>query len=260
MPEITFLGVGGAVAAHPAGNHTALLVDAGDATLLLDCGPTIMAQLERVGIDAGWPSHVYISHQHGDHILGLPMLLLNRALFFGQHPLAVLAMPSVLQAAMDLVGLAYPDLWQRMQAQVEFVPLVEAADNQPWPGATGLQYRLALGQHSAPSYALRLEWAAGPSLVYSADSGPSPAIGRLASGVDLLVHDSFFLDSANGNLPGHASAAQVGRLAAEAGVKTVALVHREHPESALSEQYRASAARHFGGAILTPDVGDRIVF
>jgi ribonuclease BN (tRNA processing enzyme) len=37
------------MATQPVDNHTALLVEADDATLLLDCGPTIMRQLERVG-------------------------------------------------------------------------------------------------------------------------------------------------------------------------------------------------------------------
>ncbi len=257
MPTITFLGVGGAMAAQPADNHTALLVHADDATLLLDCGPTIMRQLERVGADAGLPSHVYLSHQHGDHVLGLPMLLLNRVLLFPHQRLIVLAMPGVLQAAQDLVQLAYPDLGRRMQDQVEFVPLMEAGESQPWPAAASLSYRLARGQHSVPSYALRLDWRSGQSMVYSADTGPAPAIGRLATGADLLVHDCFYLVPEDSALPRHAAAGQVGQLAAQAGVKAVALVHRMRTEPFLSEQYRAEAARHFRGEILTPHAGDQ---
>jgi ribonuclease Z len=260
MPGITFLGVGGAMVAQPADNHTALLVEADDATLLLDCGPTIMRQLERVGVDAGLPSHVYLSHQHGDHMLGLPMLLLNRVLFFPDQPLIVLAMPGVLHAAQELVRLAYPDLGQRMQDQIEFVPLVQAEESQPWPGVAGLSYRLACGQHSVPSYALRLDWTSGQSMVYSADTGPAPSIGRLAVGADLLVHDCFYLVAVDDDLSSHSAADQVGQLAAQAGVKAAALVHRMLTDPSLSEQYQAEAARYFRGVILTPDAGDRFVF
>ena len=84
------------MASQPADNHTALLVQHGDLTLLLDCGPTIMRQLERVGMTAGDPTHVYLSHQHGDHLLGLPMLLLNRVLFWPDRPLTVVAESRVL--------------------------------------------------------------------------------------------------------------------------------------------------------------------
>jgi ribonuclease BN (tRNA processing enzyme) len=259
MPGVTFLGVGGAMAADPADNHTALLVQADDATLLLDCGPTIMRQLERVGVDAGLPSQVYLSHQHGDHTLGLPMLLLNRVLFFPNRPLVILAMPNVLSTARDMVRLVYPDLVRRMQDQVEFVSLAQAEKTQTWPGVAGLSYRLARGQHSVPSYALRLDWNSGQSMVYSADTGPASAIGRLAAGVDLLVHDCFYLFAEDSALPGHAAAGQVGQLAAQAGVRVVALVHRMHTDPSLSEQYQAEAARYFRGKILTPHAGDQFV-
>lgn len=255
MPGITFLGVGGAMATQPADNHTALLVEAANATLLLDCGPTIMRQLERVGVDVGYPSHVYISHQHGDHILGLPMLLLNRVLFFPDEPLVVLAMPEVLRVAQALTGLVYPDLAQRMQDQIEFVPLVEAEESLPWPGVAGLSYRLARCQHSVPGWSVRLDWDSGESMVYSADTGPTPAMARLAAGVDLLVHDTFYLSAGDDDSAGHSAASQVGQLAAQAGVKAVALVHRMGTERPLAKQYQAEAARFFRGKILAPAAG-----
>ena len=260
MPGVTFLGVGSALAAQPADNHTALLVEAAEAVLLLDCGPTIMRQLERVGVDAGLPTHVYISHQHGDHILGLPMLLLNRVLFFPDQPLMVLAMPAVLEAARGVVNLTYPDLGQRMREQVEFVPLLEADESCPWPGVATLRYRLARCQHSVPTYALRLDWDDGQSMVFSSDTGPAPDVASLATGVDLLVHDSFYLHATDDDLPSHTAADQVGQLAAQAGVKTVALVHRMRTERPLARQYRAEAARYFRGKILSPDAGESFEF
>lgn len=260
MPEITFLGVGGALAAHPADNHTALLVETDAAALLLDCGPTIMRQLERVGLDAGRPTHVYLSHQHGDHILGLPMLLLNRVLFFPDRPLIVLAMPAVLDVAQELVALVYPDLAQRMQMQITFMPLAEDVDALVWPGVAGLLYRLARGRHSAPTWALRLDWSTGPSMVYSADTGPSPAIAQLAAGVDLLVHDAYYALADNAGLPFHSGAAEVGQIAAQAGVRAVALVHRQDAEPASAALYRDEAGRWFAGQIMTPDAQDRWLF
>ena len=260
MPGVTFLGVGSALATQPADNHTALLVEAAEAVLLLDCGPTIMRQLERVGVDAGLTTHVYISHQHGDHILGLPMFLLNRLLLFPDQPLLVLAMPAVLEAARSVVGLTYPDLEQQMGESVEFVPLLEANESLPWPGAAALRYRLARCQHSVPTYALRLDWDSGKSMVFSSDTGPALEITRLAAGADLLVHDSFYLHATDDDLPSHTAADQVGQAAAQAGVKAVALVHRMRTERPLARQYRAEAARYFGGEILTPDAGDSFEF
>jgi ribonuclease BN (tRNA processing enzyme) len=52
----------------------------------------------------------------------------------------------------------------------------------------------------------------------------------------------------------------VGQLAAQAGVKTVALVHRMLTDPSQSEQYRVEAARYFGGEILTPDAVNQFTF
>ena len=96
MTQITFLGVGGAMAQAPADNHTAFLVRTNTSTILLDSGPSIMRQLELAGVGVEELSHIYISHQHGDHSLGLPMVLLNRVLFWPELPLTVMAAPEVL--------------------------------------------------------------------------------------------------------------------------------------------------------------------
>ncbi|MBW1680120.1 MAG: MBL fold metallo-hydrolase [Deltaproteobacteria bacterium] len=51
--------------------RSALLLS-GPSTLLLDCGPDIKGQLARHGVDR--PDAVLISHEHGDHYLGLDEL------------------------------------------------------------------------------------------------------------------------------------------------------------------------------------------
>ncbi|MCS6843761.1 MAG: MBL fold metallo-hydrolase [Caldilineales bacterium] len=259
MTTVTFLGVGGAMAADPADNHTALAVRHGPHLLLLDCGPTIMRQLERVGLTAGDPTHVVVSHQHGDHSLGLPMLLLNRVLFWPDRPLAVLAVPSVLTVLKQLTHLAYPDLGRRLTQTVSFVPLAEASV-QPLPDAAEVTYELAPGKHSVPSWAVRLNFPGGRSLVYSADTGPAATVARLAAAADLLVHDTYYLETPEPWLENHSSAEQVAALAETAGVKALALVHRELTDEASAAAYVAAAQRQFSGRVFAPMAGDAFTF
>lgn len=258
MATVIFLGVGGAMAADPADNHTALAVRHGSHLLLLDCGPTVMRQLERVGLTAGDPTHVVVSHQHGDHSLGLPMLLLNRVLFWPDRPLTVLAVAPVLTVLKQLTHLAYPDLGRRLTQTVTFAPLAEG-NVHPLPAADGIAYELAPAKHSVPSWAIRLNFAEGGSLVYSADTGPSPAVARLAAGADLLVHDTYYLETPAPWLENHSSAEQVAALAETAGVKTLALVHRELTDEASAAAYVAAAQRQFSGRVLAPMAGDSAV-
>lgn len=258
MTEVIFLGVGGAMAVDPADNHTALVVRHENLVLLLDCGPTIMRQLENTGLTAGDPTHVIISHQHGDHTLGLPMLLLNRVLFWPKRPLLVLAMPPVLTMLQELTRLAYPDLSRHLAKTVEFVALNENEGHHVLPKAAGVSYATAPAQHSVPAWGLRLTFGAPAncSLVYSGDTAPTPAMAELAAGADLLVHDTFFLTPPPEGYVGHSAAAHVGAIAAAASVGTLALVHREHTEPTYAEQYCAAAHAYFGGRVMAPAAGD----
>lgn len=256
MTQITFLGVGGAMATGPADNHTALVVREGATTLLMDCGPTIMVQLERAGLTAGDITHIMVSHQHGDHTLGLPMLLLNRVLFWPERPLVVLAMPPVLDVLQRLTQLVYPDLREHFESCILFLPLQEGLEPHELPGAPGITYATAPGKHSVPAWGLRLNLSDGRSLVYSSDTGEAPPIAQLATGADLLIHDSFYLEPPTDGYDSHSTATQVGELAAQAGVGMLVLAHRQHTGPDKEQAYRADAARYFAGPVLVPYPGD----
>ncbi len=258
MAQIVFLGVGGAMAQAPADNHTAFLLRAGDVAMLIDSGPTIMRQLELAGVGVEELTHVYISHQHGDHSLGLPMLLLNRALFWPERLLVVLAAPDVLEAARRLVTLVYPDLIDRMESAIRFVPLAHATLALPLPFDAAITYQLAQGTHSVQMWAIRLGLSSGQSLVFSGDTGPSDGVARLAAGATLLAHDSFHLTSPADGPLFHSTAGQVGEIARRAGVRTVALVHRMDTSAQAAAAYHAMAATHFDGDILVPQAGDGV--
>lgn len=260
MAEAIFLGVGGAMATDPADNHTALVVREAGVTVLLDCGPTVVRQLEQIGLTAGDVTHVYLSHQHGDHVLGLPMLLLNRVLFWPERPLRVMAMPPVLELAQQLAAIAYPDLADRMSRTVSYEPLAEDAGPTRLPGSDGITVAVAPGKHSVPTWGVRLNLSGGRSLVYSSDTGPCRAIARLAQGVDLLVHEAYFLSFSARRSFNHSVAAEVGELAAGAGAQALALVHREITDASAADQYRTEACKHFAGTIFVPNAGDVVVF
>ena len=109
-----------------------------------------------------------------------------------------------------------------------------------------------------PTWAIRLDFSSGKSLVVSADTGLADPTARLATGATLLVHDSFDLKPSAGGSHIHSSAGQVGGLAEQAGVHILALVHRQDTSEQAASSYRALAAKHFGGEILVPQAGDTV--
>ena len=60
------------------GRHmVAYLIESPEGSLLLDCGSTILASLNRHGLSAEQIDTVLLSHFHGDHFGGLPFLFLH---------------------------------------------------------------------------------------------------------------------------------------------------------------------------------------
>src|SRR5690242_15689630 len=74
--RVRFLGTG-----TPLGTggrlQACILLEADGERLLLDCGMTSMAALGRANVEPGGLSGVAISHLHGDHVGGVPLLLLD---------------------------------------------------------------------------------------------------------------------------------------------------------------------------------------
>ena len=72
--EITFLGTSSAVPSIKR-NHPSIAIKAFGEVILLDCGESTQRQLAFAGISPMKISKIFISHFHGDHILGLPGLI-----------------------------------------------------------------------------------------------------------------------------------------------------------------------------------------
>lgn len=72
--ELTFLGTSSAVPSKHR-NHPAIAMKAFGEIMLFDCGEGTQRQLAKVKISPMKIDKIFISHFHGDHILGLPGLI-----------------------------------------------------------------------------------------------------------------------------------------------------------------------------------------
>lgn len=72
--EVTFLGTSSAVPSKYR-NHPSLALKAFGEIILFDCGEGTQRQLANVKISPMKIDKIFISHLHGDHILGLPGLI-----------------------------------------------------------------------------------------------------------------------------------------------------------------------------------------
>ena len=85
--KVTFLGTSGAVPTTQRSTSALLLEREGD-RLLFDCGEGTQRQMMRYG--TGFDvEHIFLTHMHGDHTLGLPGLTQTLAFNDREQPLAV---------------------------------------------------------------------------------------------------------------------------------------------------------------------------
>ena len=156
------------------------------------------------------------------------------------------------------------------EGRVPLQPLIhvhELVKGGPVFDDENVRVRATLVDHPpvVPAFAYRFD-APDRSFVISGDTRPSENLIELARGADVLVHEALFpagIDRLVAGVPNasslkqsilshHTSAADAGRVANAAGVKTLVLSHLVPPDDAtITEQMWIDAAgTHFAGRII----------
>jgi ribonuclease BN (tRNA processing enzyme) len=218
------------------------LVAAEGFTLLIDPGYGVALALTPA--DAPRFDAVLVSHAHPDHCADLNPILRARAWADDpQPPLPVYAPAGALDAVLAL---------DRAEVVAGSFTL---HDIEPgWEVVVGpFQVRCQSLPHPRPNLGFRLS-AGGRSLVYTGDCGPSDALVELADRADLLLAEASYAETVPPEIVGAlSSAADVGREAAEAGIRQLVLTHlmpRTDERAAV-----AAATRAFGGPIVVARPG-----
>lgn len=218
------------------------IVDAGEG-LQLALGTRIFA-----------PTHLFITHGHSDHLLGLPGFVAARRFSKGatDKPLTILYPQG--SRNVETIRAMLERLWPREQFPLTWVPVVpgfeqaydrtrvvHVFDTQHVASEPSVGYRiLELRRRLKPEYAglpqAELEALARAGQrdrmmepyrhVLFAHTGDSmPVDPALVARADVLVHDATFLDADDRRDPIHATAAEALAVARQAGVKRLVLQH-----------------------------------
>src|SRR3989344_1741689 len=261
--NLTILGTGSAMPT-PSRNHSATALDIGQEVLLFDCGEGTQLQLTKAGISNNKISKIFITHWHGDHILGLLGLTQTMSLNKRTKPL---------------------DIYGPAGTKANFKKFMELVDSQPVykinvtdlkPGAFNAEkYSIAVANalHVKPClvYALQekqkvkvnldylkkfglknnhaigdlikgkdIIWQGkkikakdatfvekGKKFVYLLDSAYSKHLENFCKGADLLLCEATFADDMKEFAKefGHMTAGQAATLAKKANVKKLIITH-----------------------------------
>jgi ribonuclease Z len=92
--RVLFLGTAGSVPT-PKRSLPAIAIQRKGELLIFDCGEGIQRQMIKAGVGFHRKTKIFITHMHGDHVLGLPGLLQTMALLDRERKLEIYGPPGI---------------------------------------------------------------------------------------------------------------------------------------------------------------------
>ncbi len=294
MIRVTVLGTAGASPTRERNLASVALSYDGD-VFLFDCGEGTQRQLILYGVNPSRIRALFISHAHGDHVIGIAGLVRTLALNGRTEPLAIYVPKGAESAVRSLALFDRARMAYRIEIRGIRAGKVYAGD-----GFSVSAFRLS---HTVPTYgyAFKLDdrrrfieerakalgivgemhsvlqrkgsmriggkrvrladvttLKRGEKVVYAADTRPTGTTVSAAKGADLLLHESTYAEAEKGLAAerGHSTAHQAATVARKAGAKRLVLFHFSARYRSTA-QLEAEARKAFPGAIMAKD-GDEV--
>ena len=243
--RLILLGTAGGPTPKPNRSAPAQVIVVGGASYVVDCGNGVARQLILAKLKLASIRDVFITHHHSDHDADFGNLLwlawatdlAHRVDAYGPPPLSQMWR---LFLQMNDVDIRTRIADEGRPALADLVFPHELTEGGFVMQDENVKVTAAVVDHPpiAPALAFRFD-CPDRSIVISGDTRPSPNLVKLARGADVLVHEVMHLPSIEALiatetnaktlrdhlLASHTTTEQVGKLATEAGVKTLVLSH-----------------------------------
>lgn len=270
--RLILLGTGGGPRPRKANSAPAQVIISNNTAYVIDCGNGVARQLVFADVPLPTLRHIFLTHQHSDHNADYGNLiwlawasgLSTRVDTWGPPPLAKMTRLFFEMNAYDI------DTRIANEGRVPLVPLVhvhELREGGLVMHDENVRVTATLVHHPpvVPAFAYRFD-GADRSIVISGDTTRSDNLVKLATGAEVLVHSVLYVPAVDrlvarvrnatalkASIIAHQTSAEdAGRVAQEAGVKTLVLSHlvpADDPE--VTDQMWIDAARtHFRGSVV----------
>jgi ribonuclease BN (tRNA processing enzyme) len=271
--RIVLLGTKGGPRVGEAGrSNPATLVLINDVPYLIDCGYGVTKQLITAGVALNRLRYIFITHHHSDHNLEFGPVIYNTWITGLPAQIDAYGPPGLTKMAEQFFDYQKFDIDVRIVDEGRTDPRKLVTTHEiSKPGVvltnTDVKVSMCVVRHPPikDAYAYRFD-AKDRSVVISGDTAYAPELGEFAKGADVLVHEVMYLPGIEAllkRLPNakrlrehlmaaHTLPEDVGKIAAQAGVKTLVLTHFVPGDDAsiTDEQWAADVRKHFTGQII----------
>ncbi len=271
--RIILLGTkGGPPLARSGRSNSATLIVANGVPHVVDCGYGVSRQLIAAGVDPGRIRSIFITHHHSDHTLEYGPLIYNAWLSPRRPKIDVYGPVGMTDMTQAFMAYQKIDLDIRIEDEGmadlrQMVTVHELTAAGAVMQDDNMRVTSCRVRHPpvTDSFAFRFD-TRDRSVVISGDTAYAPELARFAKGADVLIHEAMYVPGVDAivrrakNAPrlrehimaSHTSTEDVGRIAAEAGVKTLVLSHLipgDDP-SVTDAQWLEGVRKHFQGRVV----------
>jgi len=246
------------------------------AAYVLDCGLGVTWQYAQTGIPFPALRSIFITHHHADHNIEYgPLLVVGW--INGMHlDVRAVGPPPLKQMTEDFIR-AYKTTVDFWVEDLKMKPLVtvdvqEVSAAGPVMQDDNVKVSAAIVEHPPvkPALGYRFDFK-DRSIAFSGDTAASEAVAKMAKGADVLVHEAMYVPAIETYIrreiakgrpikfedfmahmkADHTPVEDVGRIAQEAGVKTLVLSHLVPSIDVITDDtWRSLAAKSFKGEII----------
>lgn len=270
--RIILLGTKGGPRVAEGRSNSSTLILINDVPYVVDCGYGTSRQLVTAGVALNRVRYVFITHHHSDHNLEVGPLIYNAWITGQPIQIDVYGPPGLKNMTTDFFNYLKFDIDTRIPDEGRPDPrnLVAAHEfDKPGVVLTNDDVKvtscLVLHPPIKQSYAYRFD-ALDRSVVISGDTAYAPELAKFAKGADVLIHEIMYLPAVEAllrRLPNakrlrehlmaaHTLPEDVGKIAAQAEVKTLVLSHFVPPDdpNTTDENWMEGVRKHFKGRIV----------
>ncbi len=266
MNELIVLGTGNA--AVTACFNTCFALREGDEYLLVDAGGGngILTALQKQGISVNQIHHIFLTHNHSDHILGMVWMIrmvgtaMNKGTYEGE--LHIYGHKEAMDAVKTIAGLT---VWSMFTKYLDSRMLFHELEDGQSIEVLGRRLEVFdIRSTKAKQFGFRLEYQPGKHLFFPGDEPCQEHVYDLARGCEWMCHEAFCLYADRERFKPyekhHSTARDAAALARQLGVKNLILWHTEDKTlSTRKETYTREGKAVFDGNLLVPEDGEWIL-